>query len=178
MVRTRHCRVCTSPLTLARVYCSAPCAATGRRRRRRRRQRTIECARCHGRFRQTRRGNRFCSGACRQAHWRRTSATTRELRRLLRKDLRSAGVASSVPAPAVPALGCSDCGGPTLTIDGSRRYLRGCVRCLADTNATRIVSCPHAQTSYPARHRQPRRPVCLWCGAGIVTLAVAGRGTG
>ena len=67
--------------------------------RRRRPPRTVECARCQRQLRQRHRGHRFCSGACRQAHWRRVPASKRELRRLLHHDLRAAGIAASSRAP-------------------------------------------------------------------------------
>jgi hypothetical protein len=174
MAHRRGCQVCSSPLPHGgRTYCSASCAREARNRRRRRPRRTIECARCHRRFRQTRRGNRFCSHACRQAQWRREPVVARELRQVLTRDL-GGRAHRATPIRYEPSLGCLACGGPTLTMAGTRRYLVGCKDCLPK-RAAQILSCPHTKKSFPSRQRRPRRSVCLRCGAGIVDVKVAAR---
>jgi hypothetical protein len=92
------CKICTRPLSAGqRSYCSAECAAQGRKLRRRvKRGRQRKCRRCRSGFQATRRGHVICSAACRQAEARERAAR-RDVASLvplwaLHRDLKAMGV--------------------------------------------------------------------------------------
>lgn len=94
---------------------------------------------------------------------------------LLASDL---GRWAPAPSRASTPLGCQVCGGPTLTRSGTQRFLTACQDCFTPTAISRILRCPHKKKSFASRDRRPQRPVCLQCGAGIVTLTVVETTTG
>ncbi len=67
-MRRQSCAKCRSALPPSRSrYCSDKCAAESRKRRRHIRKKTAKCRWCSNTYRRTRRGQRFCGSACRQA---------------------------------------------------------------------------------------------------------------
>ncbi len=97
----RHCAICSKPvLGWLQKYCSRACARAGHNLRRRScRQRCLrprKCRACSTRFKPRRKGNVYCSNACRQADYRhsvRTRSLNDELEALLRLDVsRGAGI--------------------------------------------------------------------------------------
>jgi len=86
------CRGCKNVLPKGRhKYCSEECVDEARRRRRRVKRRSVKCKWCKKSFRRERKGQRFCSGACRIAGWRYTRKHNKSLwaQQLMAADLAS-----------------------------------------------------------------------------------------
>ena len=161
------CSVCgATVMPPHRRYCSVVCAGEGRRRRRRPRARLGRCAYCRQSFRRSRRGNRYCSSACRKAAWRRAHRGEDPLT-VLRRDLQAVGLQ---PGPLPAARRCR-CGGPTILVTKTDAddvlTVKGCRRCLTPA----VLRCHHTRLEPPPKGGYR---ACVSCGGQILTVRRTG----